>query len=380
MILKVHELKKALSRFYNRQPFKCYLLNDDGYVYLCQITDEIKFSYLVEIVENDSEEKIEIELDSDSLMKLNEYFKSVRVRRNCSLKFENGILQIAIQDKDKKYTQTFEIAAKNAEGIQKSLVMLNENSIKDMFHVKKLFVFTKVVSNSLQTDFIPASQNAQVYINNNAATLVYGYHDTVAKVNIPCKCEDTNVDTAVSYDYLINVRDFLKETLAQKAALSFKNGHITLATESFVLSSPLNENVLKIDYRPLFEKILDGASDTRMMDNEIFENLNKINKEKMVNLEKSVMEINGVSLRIPNISLRIPIDKIFVYFSQDSNAWNFIFNDAEIKDIYPKGKYINAKLLRKFSEYENVEYKTTSSGALYIRCCDGEYLLLPSVI
>ena len=106
MICKIHELKKAFSRFNDFQKFRGFLLCDEENLYFCSIDEAMSYAFKVEVEDGENQAYL---LTYENINSLIDYFKTIRVRRNCRVLFKENSLVIEIEEKDGDFTTSLNL-------------------------------------------------------------------------------------------------------------------------------------------------------------------------------------------------------------------------------------------------------------------------------
>lgn len=373
MICKIHELKKAFSRFNDFQKFRGFLLCDEENLYFCSIDEAMSYAFKVEVEDSENQAYL---LTYENINSLIDYFKTIRVRRNCRVLFKENSLVIEIEEKDGNFTPSLNLLVSKAlpeeEEVLKELFLTKEKG--QNLNVNDFILFTKLVTLRKKDSYFPASQFINVLTNDKELILSYGYDESIIRCKIPCETNNVSRET-FDYDFVKLLNDLFKETLSSRANILFKNKYLFIDADTFVA---VGKSVQKdyLDLNLLMDRI--KCSETEMYDFpcDLMNELSVLNKEKEKTYNKQTLKLHGKTTKIVKTTVSHTLEKFLIYFENENETFKYNILSMTFENL-PDGYYYKAdKIYRYLKGNEDVRFGFGKSGSMFITKGNVDLLLL----
>ena len=376
IICKIHELKKAFSRFNSLQKFKGYLATNDEYLYLCSIDDSMSYGFKIELDEGEEHSYV---LSHENICSMSEYFKTVRVRRNCRIIFANNSMKIEIEEKDGEFTPSFDmmVSKTSLEDSKMIAEMFLNNTKGSLMNVNDFVFFTKMCTLRKKDEYFPASQYINLESKNDSLTLCYGYDESIVRCKIDCKNKKVSRET-FDYDYIKLLHDLFKDTLSNRASILCEDGKLSIISDMFTAVGLAVGNKF-IDLDTLVEKAGCPKDEMKEFPKQLVEDLKTLNKNGKMSYAKSVLNLHGKNTKINKCTIEHPLDKFMVYFNESNFADYKILSSTF--DNLPDGHYYKADKIHKYTKnYDDFSVGFGKAGIMHLSKGNIDLLLLIQTI
>lgn len=373
MICKIHELKKAFNRFNDFQKFRGFLLCDEENLYFCSIDETMSYAFKIEVEDGENQAYL---LTYENINSLIEYFKTIRVRRNCRVLFKENSLVIEIEEKDGDFTPSLNL-------LISKVLPEEEESLKTLFlnkergqslNVNDFVLFTKLVTLRKKDSYFPASQYINLLTEDKNMILTYGYDESIVRCNIRCETNNVSRET-FNYDFVKLLNDLFKETLSSRANILFKEKYLIVDADTFVA---VGKNVEKnyLDFNLLMDKTKCSQEDMVDFPSELMDELVVLNKEKEKTYNKQTIKLHGKTTKIAKNTVTHTLEKFLIYFEKENNMVKYNVLSSTFENL-PDGYYYKAdKIYRYLKGNEDVRFGFGKSGSMFISKGNIDLLLL----
>lgn len=373
MICKIHEMKKAFSRFNNFQKFRGFLLCDEENLYFCSVDETISYAFKVEVEDGENQAYL---LTYENINSLIEYFKTIRVRRNCRVLFKENSLVIEIEEKDGDFTPSLNLLISKAlpeeEDTLKKLFLNKEKG--NSLNVNDFVLFTKLTTLRKKDSYFPASQYINVSTNEKETVLTHGYDESIIRCKIPCETKGVSRET-FDYDFVKLLNDLFKETLSSRANILFKEKYLCVDADTFVaVGAAIEKDYL--DLNLLMNRVKCMEEDMVDFPCDLMDELVVLNKEKTKAYSKQSIKLHGKTAKFIKTTVNHALDKFLIYFEKENDGMKYNVLSSTFENL-PDGYYYKAdKIYRYLKGNEEVRFGFGKAGSMFISKGNVELLLL----
>ena len=344
-LCKVHELKKAFNRLMLFQQFKIYICCDGNDLLLGSLDEDLALAFKVE--QEDATKEV-VCLNHNQVKALSEFFKEIRVRRNCFLTFnkdnEGNVLNIGIDVEGKngeiEKSKKFEVNSLSNEEIDEVMNAFTNKEKGDLINVDEMILF----ANSLKgkSEYVPSSQYVCIKQSSGEINLYYGMNESAIRYRLLSKsCNDEILN--INVDFFNVVLKLFRETLSTRAnvVIDFQNKNFVIDADSFVLKGK-SIGAEMLGYDKIFENIQNNIIASNKFPNKFVEQILdlKKNKEKETVNPKYFEKKYGYKYYEPEYK-GFNFDKAKIDLFTTDNEWNYILFSGQKQ--WPQGIYYYVK-------------------------------------